>query len=216
MVVTDIQVCFSVGALFADLAAPAILSSTSPGSFVESPIYARLRQRLLMYPALFLGPSATLFMLSWPGWESQYLGQAFVATDGSPGNALLFALFLLLLVLGAWFGNRLGFAWVLAGARTRLRAVYGSVLLTTIILVFARWPAPVRLGSYADFARDPEALPYIWQDTTFFVSLCALTAYCAIPLGVLGWLAYRESASLRKGRSSAIPGSFFAATESAE
>jgi hypothetical protein len=195
MVVTDIQVCFSVGALFADLTAPAIVAGTGPAPFAESPIYARLRQRILMYPALFLGPSATLFMLSWPGWESQYVGEAFVATGGSPWNALLFALFLLLLALGAWFGNWLGFAWVLAGARTRLRAVYGSVLLATVILVFARWPAPVRLGAYADFARAPDALPYIWQDTTFFVSLCVLTAYCAVPLGALGWLAYRESAS---------------------
>ena len=205
MVVTDIQVCFSAGALFADLAAPAILASTNASSFLESPIYARLRRRLLMYPALFLGPSATLFMLSWPGWESQYLGQAFVATGGSPWNASLFTLFLLLLVLGAWFGNWLGFEWVLAGARTRLRAVYGSVLAGTVVLVFARWPTPVRLGSYADFARDSDALPYIWQDTTFFVSLCVLTAYCTVPLGVLAWLAYRESATLCHATSIAKP-----------
>jgi hypothetical protein len=201
MVVTDIQVCFSAGAFFADLAAPAILASTNASSFLESPIYARLRWRLLMYPALFLGPSATLFMLSWPGWESQYLGEAFVATSGSPWNASLFALFLLLLALGACLGNRLGFEWVLAGARTRLRVVYGSVLAGTIVLVFARWPTPVRLGSYAEFARNSEALPYIWQDTTFFVSFCALTVYCAVPLAVLAWLAHRESATLRNATS---------------
>jgi hypothetical protein len=216
MVVTDIQICFSVGALFADLAAPAILANTSASSFRESPIYARLRRRILMYPALVLGPSATLFMLSWPGWESQYLGQAFEATDSSPWHASLFALFLFLLVVAAWFGNRLGFAWVLAGARARLRAVYGSVLVGTIILVLARWPALVRLGAYADFARDAEALPYIWQDTTFFVWLCVLTAYCAVPLGVLGWQAYRETASLRNGTSCAEPVSLSTATESAE
>jgi len=197
MVVTDIQICFAAGALFADLAAPAILASTNASSFRESPIYTRFRHRLLTYPALVLGPSATLLMLSWPGWESQYLGSAFTATDGSPGNASLFALFLLLLALGSWFGNWLGFKWVLAGARTRLRAVYGSVLVGTIVLLLGRWPAPVRLGSYVDFARDADALPFIWQDTSFFVALCALTAYCAVPLGVIGWQAYRESARLR-------------------
>jgi hypothetical protein len=202
MVVTDIQVCFAAGAFFADLAAPAILASTQPSSFRASPIYARLRQRVLYYPALVLGPAATLFMLSWPGWESQYLGHAFVATGGSPGHATLFALFLLLLALGAWFGNWLGFRWVLAGARTRLRMVYGSVLAGTLVLLFARWPAPVRLGSYEDFARNPEALPYVWQDAAFFGWFCGLSALCALPLGLLGWLAYRESVSVPANQAS--------------
>lgn len=206
MVVTDIQVCFVAGAFFVDLAAPAIVASTSSSSFRQSPIYARLLRRVLMYPALFLGPAATLFMLAWPGWESQYLAEAFVVTDNSPANASLFALFLLLLAVGAWFGNRLGFAWVLAGARTRLRVVYGSVLAGTMVLLFARWPALVHLGSYADFARDSSALPYVWQDATFFVSLWVLTAYCGLPLGVLAWLAYRESAALRKGENTQAHG----------
>ena len=124
-----------------------------------------------------------------------------MVTDRSPGHASLFALFLLALAGGAWFGNRLGFSWVLTGARTRLRVIYGVVLALTIVLLFARWPAPVRLGSYADFAHDASALPYIWQDATFFVSFCVLTAYCGIPLAVLAWLAHRESVALRKGDS---------------
>jgi hypothetical protein len=202
MVVTDVQVCFALGAICADLAAPAIRASTSVGSFVESPIYGRLRQRLLLYPALVLGPAATLFMLSWPGWESQYVAEAFARTDGSPWNALPFALFLFMLTLGAWFGNWLGFKWVLAGARTRLRAVYGLALLVTIPLVLFRWRAVVHLGSYADFVRDPETLPHIWQDPTFLAWFCVLTAYCGLPLAVLGWLAFRERQTYGVGSAS--------------
>jgi hypothetical protein len=204
MVVTDIQVCFALGAVCADLAAPAIRAGVSASSFVESPIYRRLRQRLLLYPALFLGPAATLFMLSWPGWESQYLAEAFAKTGGSPLNALPFALFLVMLALGAWFGNWLGFKWVLAGARGRLRGVYGSVLLLTVLVVLLRWRAVIHLGSYEDFVRDPETLPHIWQDPTFLVSFCVLTVYCALPLAVLGWLALREGASLKKSASYSI------------
>lgn len=192
MVVTDIQVCFVFGALCADLAAPAILAGGGSTSVGDSPLYARLRRRLLLYPALFLGPSATLFMLSWPAWESQYVGEAFAATGGSPWNALLFALFLFLLTVGAWFGHRLGWTWVLAGARTRLRLVYGTVLAVTAALVLVRWRAFVHLGSYVDFVRSPEALPHIWQDATFFISFCVLTTYCTVPLAVLAWLAWRE------------------------
>jgi hypothetical protein len=193
MVVTDIQACFAAGALFADLAAPAIVASTDARTFNRSAIYTRLRQRMLLYPALFLGPSATLFMLAWPGWESQYLGESFVATAGKPWNAALFGTFLLLLAVGAWLGNWLGFRWVLAGARTRLRVLYTSILLLTVVLLVARWPAPVRLGSYLAFVGRPEDLPYIWQDGTFFMSFCVLTLYCAIPLAGFGLLAYRES-----------------------
>jgi hypothetical protein len=193
MIVTDIQACFAAGALFADLAAPAIVASTDATTFNRSAIYARLRQRMLLYPAVFLGPSATLFMLAWPGWETQYLGESFVATAGKVWNAALFGTFLLLLTVGAWFGNWVGFRWVLAGARTRLRLLYTLILLLTVVLLFARWPAPVRLGSYLDFVGRPERLPYVWEDGTFFLSFCTLTLYCAIPLAVFGLLAYRES-----------------------
>lgn len=202
MVVTDIQVCFALGAICADLAAPAIRANASAASFEQSPIYARLRQRLLLYPALFLGPAATLFMLSWPGWESQYLAETFAKTGGSPWNALPFALFLVMLTLGAWFGNWLGFKWVLAGARTRLRVVYGSSLLVTVPIVLLRWRAVVHLGSYEDFVRDPEALPHIWQDSTFLVWFCVLSAYCALPIAVLGWMALREHRAQGVGSAS--------------
>ena len=142
MIVTDIQVCFAAGALFADIAAPAIAATTDAASFRQSAIYQRLRFRALLYPALFLGPSATLFMLAWPGWESQYLGEAFVATAGTPWHAALFAAFLLLLAAGAWFGTWLGFKWVLEGARRRLRVVYSTVIAQPLLSWC--WPAGPR------------------------------------------------------------------------
>jgi hypothetical protein len=71
--------------------------------------------------------------------------------------------------------------------------LYASILLVTGVLLFARWPAPVRLGSYHDFVGRPEGLPYVWEDGTFFMSFCTLTLYCAVPLAVFGLLAYRES-----------------------
>ena len=191
MVVTDIQACFAIGALFADLAAPALASATDAQSFGKSDIYAHSRHRVMLYPALFLGPSATLFMLAWPGWESQYLGAFFVDTAGAPFHAALFGAFLFLLAAGAWFGNWLGFKWVLAGARRRLRLVYLGVLAATVALVAVRWPAFVHLGSVQAFGKNPGDLPYIWRDPVFFVSFLALTLYCVMPLAVW-WLRLRS------------------------
>jgi len=191
MIVTDIQACFAIGALYADLAAPLLAATTKPESFAGSDVYARFRHRVLLYPALFLGPSATLFMLAWPGWESQYLGSAFVDTAGSPFHAALFAAFLFLLAAGAWFGNWLGFKWVLAGARRRLRALYLGILAATVALVVLRWPAFVHLGSVQAFDQNPDQLPFIWNDAVFFISFLALTSYCAAPL-LVWWIRLRK------------------------
>ncbi len=112
---------------------------------------------------------------------------------GNPLNGALYGLFLVLLCLAGWFGNWLGFRWILSGKRKRLRAIYLVVLLATIGLVLVQWPAPLRLGSYAAFHRDPAALPYIWQDRTFFASFWAISAYCVVPLA-MWFLATRRTA----------------------
>jgi len=192
MIVTDIQACFAAGALFVDIAAPAIAATTDTASFRQSALYLRMRHRAMLYPALFLGPSATSFMLAYPGWESQYLGEVFVATAGAPWHAALFGAFLLMLAAGAWFGTWLGFRWVLEGARKRLRVVYSSVIAATAMVLLARWPAPIRLGTYHDFVANADHLPYVWQDGTFFLGFCALTSYCAVPLLVLAIQARKE------------------------
>jgi len=198
MVVTDIQFCFAMGACFADLGAAGITKATTAADFPQSDLYARYRSRALSYPCLFLGPAATMFMLAWPGWETQYVAAAFQHTAGAPFNAALYGAFLLLLGLGAWFGTWLGFRWVLAGGRGRLRAVYLAVLAATIALVAVRGQAFVHLGTYEEFARDPSAMPYIWQDGTFFTSFWILSAYSAAPL--LVWLI-----QIRKQQPGAAP-----------
>lgn len=186
MVVTDIQVCFALGAFYADVASPLIGGRRPVSGLSDHPVYVRAQRRMLLYPGLVLGPSATLFVLGWPGWESQYVSAAFERTAGAPGNAALFAGFLLLLTAAAWFGNWLGFRWALGGARRRLRVVYVGVVAATVALVVARWPAFIHLGSYDAFVRDPGAMPLIWHDPVFFASFWILTIYCAAPLVV--WL----------------------------
>ncbi len=181
---TDVQVAFMVGAFFADIGARAIEAARKTSAEQLKVVYCQYRLRALAYASVFVGPAATTFMLGWPAWESQYWSARFDATAGSFGNSVYFGIFLLLLFIGAWFGNWLGFRWVLSAARKRLRIVYISVLLITLVVVVVQWPAPIRLGSYAEFERDPASLPYIWQDRGFFVSFWAITGYCTVPLVV--------------------------------
>lgn len=182
VVPTDVQVAFAVGACFADAGAKIIEAAQSHSKARLSALYCRYRLRAFIYAAVFVGPAATTFMLGWPAWETQYWSSAFDSTAGNPVNGGFFAIFLLLLFAGAWLGNWLGFKWVLSGARKRLRFLYTTVLLLTCGLVFARWPAPIRLGTHSAFQKDPTALPYVWQDSTFFVAFWVLSAYCAVPI----------------------------------
>jgi hypothetical protein len=203
VIVTDIQACFAIGAFYADVASPLVEADRSRSALSNHPVYVQAQRRVLLYPGLVLGPSATLFMLAWPGWESQYVSGAFERTAGTPASAALYAAFLLLLTAAAWFGNWLGFRWALGGARLRLRAVYLGAVAATIVLVGVRWQAFIHLGSYDAFVRDPSSMQLIWHDHVFFASFWALTLYCAAPLVVwlVSWkrqLAAKQSLGLKR------------------
>lgn len=71
MIVTDIQACFAIGAFYADVASPLLEADRPRSALSDHPVYVQAQRRALLYPGLVLGPSATLFMLAWPGWESQ-------------------------------------------------------------------------------------------------------------------------------------------------
>lgn len=198
VVPTDIQVSFIAGAFLADLGAPVIEVAARESRERLGALYRRYQLRALAYAALFVGPAATVFMLGWPAWETQYWSARFEATRGAPLDAGLYGAFLLLLFVGGWLGNWLGFRWVLAGARRRLRALYLAVLAVTLAVFLGRWPAPIRLGSHAEFVRDPSAMPYVWDDPTFFASFCWILAYTALPLAI--WSVRTWHARRRLGR----------------
>jgi hypothetical protein len=197
VVPTDIQVSFITGALLADLGAPVIEAAARESRERLATLYGGYQLRALAYPAVFVGPAATVFMLGWPAWETQYWSGRFEATLGEPLHACLYGAFLALMFAGAWLGNWLGFRWVLGGARRRLRGLYLAVLAATVALFLANWPAPIRLGSHAAFVCDPSAMPYIWQDTTFFVSFWAVLAYTALPLAIWCLRIWRDRRMLR-------------------
>lgn len=193
VVPTDVQATFVAAAFFADVGAPSIEAALQGAPERLEGLYRHFRFRAVAYPSLFVGPSATMFLLGWPAWESQYWSSRFETTGGRPFNAALFGLFLLLLFVGGWFGNWIGFRWVMTGARKKLRALYLSVLALTVAIVSVQWPAPVRLGGYEAFHRDPSSLPYLWQDAVFFPVFLAVSAYCALPL-VVWFFGIRRSA----------------------
>ncbi len=67
---TDVQVSFLVAAFFADLGVDVIEAAAKRTTAEREVLYSQYRFRALAYPALFVGPSAAVFLLGWPAWES--------------------------------------------------------------------------------------------------------------------------------------------------
>lgn len=80
VVLTDIQIAFAAGALFADAEAPIIEAARNHSEASLSKIYSRYMLRSLIYAGVFLGPVATISLLAYPAWETQYISPVFPHT----------------------------------------------------------------------------------------------------------------------------------------
>jgi hypothetical protein len=204
VVLTDIQIAFAAGALFADAGAPVIQAAKAHSEASLCKVYCRYMLRSLIYAAVFIGPVATMSLLAYPAWESQYLSSIFDNMAGNPLNASYYGVFLMVVFGGGWFGNWLGFRWVLAGLRTRLRILYLSLIAVTFAVMWGRYPAPVRVGSYEQYVRDPYSLTYWTDDPTFFTAFLIFLAVAGLPL-IIGFVQVRRSVkALQRGSQQPI------------
>jgi len=185
VVPTDIQVAFITGALFVDLGRRHIESEHSASPERSRLVYCRFRNLSVIYAALFLAPVIAVFFCAWPAWETQYWCQEAEKLRGDGLLSLLAGLYTACLVLAAYFGNWLSFRWLVSGRGHLIRPVYLAVGAITTVIFLIKWPAPIKLGSVAQFEADPNAMPYIWQDTQFIVMFLALLTYCAVPYVVV-------------------------------
>lgn len=198
VVLTDIQIAFAAGALFADAGAPVIEAARRESEAALAKLYSSYMLRSLIYAGVFLGPVATISLLAYPAWETQYLSGIFdhtVAyndTTNFPLNAYPYGIFLAVVFVAGWFGNWLGFKWVLAGARKKLRVLYLVIVAITFAVVWLRYPAPNQVCDYAHFKADPFALPcrnYL-TNKPFFYNFLVLLTLAGLPL-VIGFIQIR-------------------------
>lgn len=200
VVTTDIQVAFAVGALFADAGAPVIEAARKESEAALAKLYSSYTLRSLFYAGFFLGPAATIFMLAYPAWETQYVSGIFDATvdynntSSFNFNAYPYGIFLMLLFVAAWFGNWLGFKWIQAGARKRLRVVYVTIMLISFGIFGLRYPAPMRVCDYEHFKADPFALPCrsVFDHKSFLFNFLVLLLLSALPV-IIGFIQVRMS-----------------------
>jgi hypothetical protein len=66
------------------------------------------------------------------------------------------------------------------------------LIAVTFAVVWARYPAPVRVGTFAEYVADPYALPLYTDDPTFFTAFIVLLALAGLPI-LAGFLQVRHS-----------------------
>jgi hypothetical protein len=210
VVLTDIQIAFAAGALFADAGAPVIEAARKESEAAFAKLYSSYMLRSLVYAGVFLGPVATISLLAYPAWETQYLSGIFdntVAyndTVNFPFNAYPYGIFLMVVFVAGWFGNWLGFKWILKGARKKLRALYLVIVAITFAVVWLRWPAPIQVCDYAHFKAGPYALPcrYYLDHKPFLYNFIVLLLLAGLPL-VIGFIQIRlRVKKLKQGAAS--------------
>ena len=100
VVLTDIQIAFAAGALFADAGAPVIEAARRESEAALAKLYSSYMLRSLVYCRRISGPVATISLLAYPAWETQYLSGIFdntVAYNDTahfPINAYPYGIFL--------------------------------------------------------------------------------------------------------------------------
>jgi hypothetical protein len=201
VVLTDIQIAFAAGALFVDAAAPVIEAARERGEAALAKVYSRYMLRSLIYTGVFLGPVATISLLAYPAWETQYLSGVFDNMTNHPVNASYFGVFLMVVFAAAWFGNWLGFKCVLGGKRKQLRIFYIVLIVITFIVMWARYPAPVVVGTYAQYAAGANVPPMRWwtEDRAFFTCFIVLLLLAGLPLVYFFIRSRMEVKQLRAG-----------------
>lgn len=92
---TDIQFSFVAAAIFTDLGKRYILFEHKKSPECSRVAYSKFRLRALIFPILFVIPAAIIFLLAWPGWESQYWSLHIEQTLGNALDASVIGLFFL-------------------------------------------------------------------------------------------------------------------------
>ena len=178
---TDIQFSFIAGAYFVDMARTYINEAQQSPTQAAN-VHLRFCLMGALYAAVFMIPDIAVSFSAYPAWESQYWMSAAEHLAGHGYLALLAGLYVVLAISAGYYGAWLALRWLTTGKGRRIRPMYLLVLAVTMIIYLGKWPAPVRVGSVAQFRADPLSLPLIWQNQEFFHIYLILLAYNAIPI----------------------------------
>ena len=112
-------------------------------------------------------------------------------------NALIPAIFVLLIVLAAYVGHALGYHWLVTGKEKYLRPTYIVLLAAVAVLVLFNYPSFTLMGTYQQYHYDRAAMTPVWQNAyDFGIAWICIMLYFAATLLCLLWITWRETRTL--------------------
>lgn len=199
MVQLDVPAAFAASMFFLDIGRKAVKKAAEGGGHEASATYYRFLFRSVLFAGAVIAPAGTYLLAGWPGWEQIYWSRRFEEVMHTGWvNALLPALFVLAIVLAAYFGHILAYRWLASGREKYVRPMWVGVLLVFCVIVLLNYPSFLLVGTYDQYhnlyGEGRESMAPPWQNPYGFgTGWVGVMIYFVIPLAYLAITIRRES-----------------------
>lgn len=164
MVQIDIPAAFIASQFFLDIGRKVVKRMASEGPEGERAVYYRFLFRSIFFAGFVIAPAGIYLLVGWPGWEQLYWIENVERPIFNPCNALLYPLFIMAIVFGAYLGHIIGYRWLVTGKERYLRPTYVSLLIAVTILVLLNYPAFILVGTYQEYYSAREGMAKVWEN----------------------------------------------------
>ncbi|MBI5192872.1 MAG: hypothetical protein HZA08_05460 [Nitrospirae bacterium] len=180
MVQIDIPAAFIASQLFLDLGRRLIKKESAGGGGYPA-IYYKYLFRSVFFAGFVIAPAGIYLLTGWPGWEQLYWTELVEHPVYNVFNAMLYPLFIMAIVLGAYIGHVIGYRWLVTGKEKYLRPTYIAVLIAVSIIVLLNYPAFTLVGTYQEYHFNREIMQEAWKNPhNFSTGWLIVMAYFAI------------------------------------
>lgn len=180
MVQIDIPAAFIASQLFLDLGRRLIKKESANGGGGYPAIYYKFLFRSVFFAGFVIAPAGIYLLTGWPGWEQLYWTELVEHPVYNVFNAMLYPLFIMAIVLGAYIGHVIGYRWLVTGKEKYLRPTYIAVLIAVSIIVLINYPAFTVVGTYHEYHFNREIMQEAWKNPhDFFTGWLIVMAYFA-------------------------------------
>ena len=204
MVQIDIPAGFVVGMLAVDLGRRALKKDHNAAATEKSALYYRYLFRSVLFAAIVIAPAGIYLLAGWPGWEQIYWSKRFEEVMHTGwANALLPALFVLLIVLAAYAGHVLGYRWLTTGKEKYIRPTWIGLLALVGIIVLLNYPSFLLVGTFDQYhslnGQTRDAMASVFSNPYgFSVGWVCVMIYFVLALGYLCLKILREGNPAQK------------------
>jgi hypothetical protein len=203
----DLPAAVAVSMLFLDAGRKVILAGHAKGEAEQRAVYYKFLFRSVFFAGAVVAPAGIYLLAGWPGWEQIYWSRRVEHVIHSGWlNPLLYALFVLAIVVAGYLGHVIGFRWLTGGRAKFLRPTYIGLLIIVGVIVLLNYPAFLLVGTYDQYHNlgglSRAAMPSVWSNPhDFSAAWIGVMIYFIVTLGIALLVIRREAGSHGENRS---------------